>query len=249
MQRYFLEVSYHGKGYSGFQKQDNAITIQSELERSLRTYYREDILLTGSSRTDAGVHALQNFFHADTMVKPVQKDIYHINSILPASIVLKNIYKVEADQHCRFSAVSREYHYHIYNQKNPFIEDRAYFFPYTIDHGLLVQAAEYLLGTHDFSSFSKRNTQVRTFDCTVLHSEWLMKDAGYMYKVEANRFLRGMVRGLVATMLLVGRKKISMDEFRAIIDAKDCNEADFSSPAHGLFLSKVSFPFDLKVVG
>lgn len=248
MQRYFLEVSYHGKGYSGFQKQDNAITIQSELERALKTYYREDLLLTGSSRTDAGVHALQNFFQVDTIIKPVQKDIYHLNSILPASIVLKNIYIVEPDQHCRFSALSREYHYHIYNQKNPFIEDRAYFYPYTIDHALLEQAASYLLGTHDFSSFSKRNTQVRTFDCSIIKSEWDREETGYMYKVEANRFLRGMVRGLVATMLLVGRKKISMDEFKAIIDAKDCNEADFSSPAHGLFLSKVRFPFDLEVV-
>jgi tRNA pseudouridine38-40 synthase len=245
MQRYFLEVSYHGKGYSGFQKQDNAITIQYELERSLKTYYREDIMLTGSSRTDAGVHAWQNFFHADTEIECKSKDVYHLNSILPSSIVLKNIYTVKPEQHSRFSAVSREYHYYVYTQKNPFIADRAYFFPYTIDFGLLQQAASYLLGMHDFSSFSKRNTQVKTFDCTIIKSKWQIENKSYVYKVEANRFLRGMVRGLVATMLLVGRRKISIDEFAAIVEAKDCSRADFSSPAHGLFLSKVNFPFDL----
>ncbi len=248
MQRYFLELSYKGTRYSGFQVQENASTIQSETEKAFSIYYRKVFALTGSSRTDAGVHALQNFFHFDTELNISRKDIYHLNAILPPDIVIENIYRVPADAHSRFHAVSREYRYYIYSNKNPFLEDRAYYFPYTIDEQLLQEAATVLMDYVDFTSFSKRNTQVKTFDCNIYKSQWLREGDCLVYHVEANRFLRGMVRGLVATMLLVGRKKIDIPGFKAIIESRNCTKADFSTPPHGLFLQKVAFKLDLDPV-
>lgn len=245
MQRYFIELAYNGANYSGFQRQDNAVTIQSEVENAFKTYYRRDFELTGSSRTDAGVHALQNFFHVDSELVLAHKDIYHLNSILPADIVIKDIYNVRADAHARFHAVSRQYRYFIYNIKNPFLQDRAYYFPYTVDNGLLEEAAMIIKRHKDFTSFSKRNTQVKTFECNILESRWVNENNCLVYEVTANRFLRGMVRGLVATMLLLGRKKITMDEFLSVVEAKDCTHADFSTPSHGLFLVKVNYDIEM----
>ena len=241
MPRYFIEVSYKGTNYSGFQVQKNANSIQAEIEKTLETFYKERFELTGSSRTDAGVHALQNFFHFDTAT--IIKDAaYNLNAILPADIVVKQVFKVDDAAHCRFDAVSREYHYYIYKRKNPFLQDRAYFVPYPLDITLLNEVANELKNHKDFTSFSKRNTQVKTFLCDIYMSEWVEEDDCLVYKVKASRFLRGMVKGLVGTMLLMGKKKISLREFTAIIGAKDCTKADFSVPPTGLFLVKVTFP-------
>ena len=197
--------------------------------------------MTGSSRTDAGVHALQNFFHFDYegIVNP--KFVYKINAILPADIVVKNIRQVSNEAHCRFDALSREYKYFIYQHKNPFLADRAYYFPFTLDVELMQQAAAILKEYSDFTSFSKRNTQVKTFQCSILESHWIEENGCLVYNVKANRFLRGMVRALTATMLKVGRGKISLDEFRQVIEAKDCTKASFAVPAHGLFLISVAY--------
>lgn len=241
MPRYFIEVSYKGTNYSGFQVQKNANSIQAEIERALEIYYKQRFELTGSSRTDAGVHALQNFFHFDTAT--IIKDaVYNLNAILPADVVVKQVFKVDDTAHCRFDASSREYHYYIYKHKNPFLQDRAYFVPYTLDITLLNEAANELKNHKDFTSFSKRNTQVKTFLCDIYKSEWVEEDDCLIYKVKASRFLRGMVKGLVGTMLLMGKKKISLQEFTAIIEAKDCTKADFSVPPTGLFLVKVAYP-------
>lgn len=241
MPRYFIEISYKGTNYSGFQIQQNANSIQAEVEKALEIFYKQKMGLTGSSRTDVGVHALQNFFHFDTDVT-IKDDAYNLNAILPDDIVVKGIVKVDDSAHCRFDALSREYHYHIYQQKNPFLQGKAYFVPYTIDITLLQQAATEIMNHTDFTSFSKRNTDVKTFDCTIYTSEWVQQADCLIYKVKSNRFLRGMVKGLVGTMLLVGKKKISLENFRAIIEAKDCTKADFSVPPAGLFLAKVAFP-------
>ncbi len=277
MQRYFIEVAYKGTNYSGFQVQQNANSVQAEVEKALNTFYRfskglnadegeksldisnksagitkqQEILpatiigLTGSSRTDAGVHALKNYFHLDVpyqLTTNAEKDLYHLNAILPGDIVIKNIIPVTPSAHCRFDAVSREYHYHIYQQKNPFLADKAYYYPYRLDVHLLQEAAAELILHQDFTSFSKRNSQVHTFICTLLQSSWEQQQDTLVYKVKANRFLRGMVRGLTGTMLLVGRKKISLPQFKAIIEQKDCSGADFSVPGHGLFLVNVEYP-------
>jgi len=241
MQRYFIEVAYKGSNYSGFQVQQNANSIQAEIEKALRIFYKQDFKLTGSSRTDAGVHARQNFFHFDSE-QSIKDGSYHLNAIVPADIVVKRIFPVNADSHSRFDAISREYGYYIYQHKDPFLSDRAYFFPYTLDIDLLQAAAKELMQYNDFATFSKRNTQVRTSLCTISNSEWKLEDAVLSYQVTSNRFLRGMVRGLVGTMLQVGRNKLSLADFGAVIKAGDCTKADFSVPPQGLFLQKVNFP-------
>jgi tRNA pseudouridine38-40 synthase len=240
--RYFLEVSYKGSGYSGFQKQANANSIQAEVERAFAILQKSNIELTGSSRTDAGVHALQNFFHFDYTGFIHPQFIYKMNAILPDDIVLTSVKQVENNYHCRFNAISRTYKYFIYQKKNAFLRDRAYYFPYTIDIEKLSEAASILTEYTDFTSFSKRNTQVKTFECGIEKSEWKKEDDLLVYHVRANRFLRGMVRGLTGTMLQVGRGKISIEKFRDIIKSKDCSNADFSVPAKGLFLVKVDYP-------
>ena len=241
MPRYFIEVSYKGTNYSGFQVQQNANSIQAEIEKALEIFYKQKFELTGSSRTDTGVHAHQNFFHFDTDIA-INDDSYNLNAILPDDIVVKRIFKVDDNAHCRFDALSREYHYYIYQHKNPFLNGIAYYVPYTINLALLQQAAAEIMNYTDFTSFCKRNTQVKTFQCNIYASEWVQQADCIIYKIKANRFLRGMVKGLVGTMLLAGKKKITLDEFKAIIEAKDCTKADFSVPADGLFLVKVVFP-------
>lgn len=248
MPRYFIEISYKGTHYAGFQVQHNANSVQAEIEKALQILFKDQFNLTGSSRTDAGVHAYQNFFHFDSvdpLITNVEKEnefVYSLNAILPRDIVVKKIRKVQSDVHCRFNALSREYHYYIYQQKNPFLQDRAYYFPYTINFELLQQAAKMLMGQQDFSSFSKRRTQVKTFVCNITESGWIQNEYGLMYRVKANRFLRGMVKGLVGTMLQVGREKISVGQFSTIIQARDASLADFSVPSHALFLVKVNYP-------
>ncbi len=241
MPRYFIEVAYKGTHYSGFQVQQNANSIQAEVEKALKIYFRTEFQLTGSSRTDAGVHALQNFFHFDSPV-PITDETYHLNAILPNDIVVKKIYEVKEDAHCRFDAISREYRYVIYQHKDPFLEESAWYYPYSVNFDLLQQAAQEITRHTDFTSFSKRNTQVHTYQCNIVSSEWSWENERLVYYVKGNRFLRGMVRGLVGTMLQAGRQKISIDQFRSIIEAKDCTKADFSVPPHGLFLIRVNYP-------
>jgi tRNA pseudouridine38-40 synthase len=242
MSRYFLEVSYKGTNYSGFQAQHNANTVQAEIEKAFLILQKEAVTLTASSRTDAGVHALQNFFHFDYEGPVHPQFLYKMNAIVPDDIVLRRLLPVSAGSHSRFDAVSREYQYYIYRHKDPFLKDRAFYFPYRLDLAKMREAAGVLKEYHDFTSFSKRNTQVRTFVCQIMESEWLEEDGCLVYRVRANRFLRGMVRALTATMLKVGRNKMSIDGFRQVISAKDCTKASFSVPSHGLFLVSVEFP-------
>lgn len=242
MPRYFLELAYKGTAYSGFQVQENVPTVQSAVEKALQTILRTTVELTGSSRTDAGVHALQNFFHFDLPQILDPKVVYNLNAILPPDIAVKGLHHVADDAHSRFHATSREYRYHIYREKDPFLNDRAWFFPYHLDISLLNEAAAILKEYRDFTSFSKRNTQVKTFICDIQYSQWRQEGKQLIYEVKANRFLRGMVRGLVATMVRVGRGNMTIEEFRKVIEAKDCSKADFAAPGAGLFLVKVNYP-------
>jgi tRNA pseudouridine38-40 synthase len=242
MNRYFLELAYMGKGYAGFQIQENALTIQEEVEKALKIYYRESFDLTGSSRTDAGVHALQNYFHFDSALEMDPSSLYNLNAILPGSIVIKSIRKMKQEAHCRFDALSREYRYYVYASKNPFIAETAYYYPYKINVDALQQAAEEIKQHQDFESFSKRNTQVNNFQCSIKSSEWLLEKDCFVYRVVANRFLRGMVRGLVGTMLQVGRGKMNLEQFKGVIEARDASKADFAVPGQGLFLVSVNYP-------
>jgi tRNA pseudouridine38-40 synthase len=255
MPRYFIEVFYRGTNFSGFQVQKNAVTIQSEAESALFTLFRQQFQLTGSSRTDAGVHAFQNYFHFDSEdelfhseetgngEKSVEEILYSLNSILPADIVIKRIFEVPDKAHCRFDAISRHYKYYLYNKKNPFLKDTAYYYPYILAFEQLRQAAFIVLNTKEFAAFSKRNTQVVNFKCTLQKSEWIQENDLLVYSVVANRFLRGMVKGLVGTMLKVGTGKLSMDGFKKVIESRDCKNADFSPPSNGLFLVEVKFDY------
>jgi len=242
MSRYFLEVSYRGTAYSGFQSQQNTgKTIQAEVEKAFGVLQRQEVTMTGSSRTDAGVHALQNYFHFDYEGEIHPQFLYKVNAILPEDIVIRKLVPVNADAHCRFDAVSREYRYYIYRRKDPFLQDRAFYFPYRLSVEKMREAAEVVKGYTDFTTFSKRNTQVKTFECRILESEWEMEGEKLVYHVRANRFLRGMVRALTATMLQVGRGRMDMEGFRGVIESRDCTKASFAVPARGLFLERVEF--------
>ncbi len=246
MPRYFIQVAYKGANYAGFQIQDNANSVQAEVEKVLRVFFKSAFELTCSSRTDAGVHALGNYFHFDSDCLPPHdkliRSVYNLNAMLPPDIMIKSIFQVASTAHSRFDAIYRDYEYHIYSSKDPFLSDRAYYYPYTLDIDRLQEAAALLREFTDFTSFSKRNTQVKSFNCNILESKWHLNDQSCIYNVRANRFLRGMVRGLVGTMLKVGTGKISIDGFREIIEGKDCSLADFSVPPHGLFLKSVAYP-------
>jgi tRNA pseudouridine38-40 synthase len=245
MPRFFIEVAYKGNKYSGFQIQENANSVQAEVEKAMSVFLRRPVSLTGSSRTDTGVHALQNFFHLDWEELPPDEAIYHINAILPDDIAIRNFFEVAADAHCRFDASWREYQYKIYPKKDPFLRDRAFYFPYPIHQDRLIAAADMVMRYKDFSSFCKRNTQAKTSICTILASSWTWEAGSFEYRVRANRFLRGMVRGLVGTMLQVGRGKISVEEFADIIESGDNSRADFSVPGYGLYLVRVEYPVGL----
>ncbi|HMP93672.1 MAG TPA: tRNA pseudouridine(38-40) synthase TruA [Phnomibacter sp.] len=241
--RYFVELAYRGTGLAGFQIQENATTVQGLLQTAMATLWRRPVELTGSSRTDAGVHALQNYFHFEVPDDFTlhHRQVYNLNALLPPDIAVKRIFEVPPSLHCRFSAVHRRYHYYITQHRNPFLTDRAWYYPYALDMEAMQRAADLLLTVQDFTSFSKRNTQAHTRLCTLTRSAWLQQDNQIVYQVQANRFLRGMVRGLVGTMLQVGRGKLSLLQFEAVIAAKDCTLANFTTPAHGLFLAEVGF--------
>jgi tRNA pseudouridine38-40 synthase len=241
MQRYFLEIAYKGTNYSGFQVQHNANTIQAEIEKALAILFKQSFNLTGSSRTDAGVHALQNFFHFDTSINITEKKLYNINALLPHDIVAKNFFKTADNAHCRFDAISREYKYFLYRKKNPFLRETAYHYPYKLNVEILQQAAQLITKHNDFTAFSKRRTQVKHFLCSIHHSQWIHENECLVYNVIANRFLRGMIRGLVGTMLKVATGAITLEQFNQIIENKNSADVDFSAPAHGLFLVKVNY--------
>ncbi|MBL0356974.1 MAG: tRNA pseudouridine(38-40) synthase TruA [Chitinophagaceae bacterium] len=249
MPRYFIQVAYKGARYAGFQIQDNANSVQAEVEKALKVFFKADFELTCSSRTDAGVHALSNYFHFDSDILPgnekLARSVYNLNAILPGDIIVKSIVPVSPQVHCRFDALYREYDYYIYQSKDPFSLDRAYYYPFALDIDRLEHAASIITEYTDFTTFSKRNTQVKTFNCSILKSTWINKDGLYIYSVRSNRFLRGMVRGLVGTMLKAGAGKITIEHFKQIIEGRNCALADFSVPPQGLFLKEVAYLSDI----
>jgi tRNA pseudouridine38-40 synthase len=241
--RYFIEVAYKGGAYSGFQIQENADTIQARVETALHTVLRIKCFLTGSSRTDAGVHARQNFFHFDFQGEINDKLIYHLNAVLPADIVIKSIRKVDDNAHCRYDATGRLYQYSITTKRDPFLTDCAYYFPYTLDIESLKSMTQSIIGRHDFTSFCKKHTQVGNFFCDIHQADWSSEKDCLFFQVQGNRFLRGMVRGLVGTMLRLARKEAGSNHFYHILLSKNSSKADFSVPAHGLCLMQVLYQY------
>jgi tRNA pseudouridine38-40 synthase len=240
MPRYFIEVVYKGTHYSGFQVQENANTIQSEIEKAFEIIHRNPVKLTGSSRTDAGVHALQNFFHFDYEDEINRQFIYKMNALLPQDIVVKNLLHMPETAHSRFDATSREYIYNIHRSKNPFLRTTSLYLPYKLDMELMKHASNLLKEQTAFFAFSKTNTQVTNFNCRIIKSDWVIGENTLAYNIEANRFLRGMVRAITATLLRIGRHKLSISDFEKLFE--EGKKAGYSVPAHGLFLIKVRYP-------
>ena len=244
MFRYFFEIAYHGKNYAGWQSQANAIGVQAVVESSLSKMLREEIKIVGSGRTDTGVHCEQQYFHVDIEKEFNEQNIIQkLNSFLPRDISILSIHSVKADASARFNAVERSYRYCITRKKNPFLEGLAWHYFKPTEVKTMNQAAALLRGEHDFECFSKVKTDVNHFLCTIKKAEWKEEHDTLEFNITANRFLRGMVRAIVATLLLVGREKISSADFEQIILAKDCTKADFAAPAHGLFLMNVRYSF------
>lgn len=243
MPRYFMRLAYNGTPYHGWQKQQNAHSVQEELEQALVTLLSESMIVAGSGRTDTGVHAKMQVVHFDTskQVDPLTI-VEKLNGILPASIAVQNCWEVTTDAHARFDAVHRKYEYHLHHQKSPFLEGLSYFYRPSLNVDAMNRAAQSLLGRQDFQSFSKVKTEVNHFECEILEAYWEIRNKQLVFHVKANRFLRGMVRALVGTLIDVGREKIDVLTFERIIAAKNRKEAGRAVPPHGLYLTEVAYP-------
>lgn len=248
MGRYFIEIAYNGTNYHGWQIQKNANSVQAEINKALSTILQQPIMVTGAGRTDTGVHAKQFYAHFE-MDKDINCDelTYKLNNFLPKDITCFRTFKVKDDTHARFSAAARTYEYWITPQKNPFLNEKAYYFSFDLDVDKMNEITKELLNHIDFSCFSKSNTQTNTNDCTISEAYWKQKDGVLVFTITANRFLRNMVRAIVGTLLEVGQNKLSLSDFKKIIESKDRCEAGQSVPAHGLYLTKVVYPDTDKV--
>ncbi len=240
--RYFIELSYNGKNYHGWQIQPDAISIQEKINNALSTVLQEKIDVVGAGRTDTGVHASQMFAHFDVNKTLVNELVFKLNSLLPNDIVIKKIYEVEEGKHARFDAVSRSYEYKIWLGRNPFLLD----FSWQIhtkkpDVYLMNEAAKLLLEYENFQCFSKVKTDVYTYNCTVTEAVWKQKGDGLTFHITANRFLRNMVRAIVGTLIDVGMHKTTINHFKSIIESKNRSKAGLSVPAKGLFLTKIKY--------
>jgi len=241
--RYFLELAYFGKAYHGWQNQPNAISVQEEIERALSVVFQHKIAIVGAGRTDAGVHAKQIFAHFDVETE-LEKEVFQfkLNSLLPADIALKDVFKVKPDAHARFDALSRSYEYHIVQQKNPFLEDRSYFLKNKLDVEKMNRAAEILKDYTNFKCFSKSKTDVKTYNCKISEAVWKTENEVLVFHITADRFLRNMVRAIVGTLLEIGFGKQPVESMHEIIKSKDRSKAGTSVPAKALFLTRVTYP-------
>ncbi len=243
MTRYFIELAYNGKNYHGWQIQPGAVTIQETLNRALSTLLREDIQVVGAGRTDSGVHAsfYVAHFDTDTPLKAPGQTVYKLNRILGKDIAISKIYPVAADIHARFSAVSRTYRYFIDKNKDPFTCEYAWKVYPLPDIRLMNEACQVLFEYRDFTSFSKLHTDVKTNNCTILEAYWEDTGKQLVFSIKADRFLRNMVRAIVGTMVEIGQGKLTLADFRRIIESKNRCNAGTSVPGHALFLCHIEY--------
>ncbi|MFD0932987.1 tRNA pseudouridine(38-40) synthase TruA [Psychroflexus salinarum] len=242
--RYFIQLSYLGTQYHGWQKQLDSISVQSQVNHALQTALQESVDVVGAGRTDAGVHASGYVAHFDSEQNIVdyKKLIFKLNSILPADIAVHDFKKVHKDFHARFDAISRSYDYSIVQYKDPFSLGKSYFVKNELDVNAMQQASNLLFNHKNFKSFSKVKTDVYTFDCEIKKAIWHQNGHFLLFEISANRFLRNMVRAIVGTLVEVGLHKISVEEFNAIILAQDRSRAGKSVPAHALVLKNIEYP-------
>lgn len=245
--RYFLDIAYNGARYHGWQLQNNAHTLQAEIEEGLGKLFRQHMRITGSGRTDTGVHAEQQLLHFDLDQElEIEPWLYKINAVLPPDIWAKSLRPVKEDAHARFSALSRRYEYRISTHKDPFRQKQVYYFHRPLDVPLMNKAAALLLQWEDFECFSRIHTNVKHFRCKVWEARWEEQEGGSLvFYVAANRFLRNMVRAIVGTLLQVGQHRMSIEEFQQVLESRDRSKAGRSVPADGLFLVEVKYPDDI----
>lgn len=245
--RYFLNISYKGTSYHGWQEQSNSDkTVQGICKAAMEKVLGHPVNLIGCGRTDTGVHAEEFFAHFDTTEKGLVKDkkkwLYKFNSVLPFSIAVNDIVAVKDDANARFDATARTYKYVITTRKDPFLLDFSLFFPFELDIDKMNAAAKKLKTFKEFSSFKKSNTQNKTDICTIRHAEWKKNGHTIVFTITADRFLRNMVRAIVGTMLDVGKGKCTVEEFCRIIESKNRSRAGASVLASGLYLTKIEYP-------
>jgi tRNA pseudouridine38-40 synthase len=241
--RYFFEIAYHGANYNGWQSQHNATGVQTVVENVLTKIFRSHVKIVGSGRTDTGVHCEQQYFHTDIEKGfRAEEVLLKINSFLPRDIVIRSVTPVKADASARYDAIERSYRYQITRVKNPFLQGLSLHYFKEVNIGNMERAAALLEGERDFECFSKVKTDVNHFICDVKRAHWMEKGNELTFTVSANRFLRGMVRSIVGTLLDVGTGKISEKDFLGILQSKDRKKAGANVPAHGLYLERVKYP-------
>jgi len=245
-QRYFIELSYKGTHYHGWQIQPNALSVQEVLEKGFSTLLREPIQVTGAGRTDTGVHASYFVAHIEVGKRfNISEVLFKLNRYLPHDVVVLSINPVSSQTHARFSALSRTYYYTLLQRKDPFRQDAGYTFTRSLNKEAMQRAADEILLHTDFTSFSRLHTEVKTNNCRVTQAQWVQIEEELTFIISADRFLRNMVRAIVGTLLEVGMEKRPVHEMKKLIDGKDRKLAGPSAPASGLFLVNIEYPQEL----
>ena len=242
--RHFASISYNGNSYNGWQIQANAPSVQQVVEEKFSTIFNQQVKVTGAGRTDTGVHAKNYVFHFEIRyeITDYNKLVYKLNSFLPKDIVLHRIWNVDEKAHARFDALSRTYEYHLHFENDPFLDGKSYYLHYVPNLELMNEAANILFDYKDFTSFCKLHSDNVNNLCNIKLAKWEKKEHSYIFTISADRFLRNMVRAITGTMIEIGRQKISLNDFRDIIEIKDRNAAGPSVPPDGLFFTQVSYP-------
>ncbi len=244
MTRYFLELSYNGRAYNGWQIQNNAPSVQQTIEGSLSKMLNDTISIVGCGRTDSGVHASYYVAHFDSEKSDkIEKDdfIYHLNCMLPHDIAIKSVKKMAGGAHARFDAIEREYKYYIVCKKSPFYFSSMYQYLIPLDIEKMNIAAKSLLNNTDFTSFAKLHSNNKTNICKVKAAYWVKEDDTLIFTIQADRFLRNMVRAITGTLIDIGRGKISLEQFEQIVESRNIHCTKSTAPAHGLYLTNVTY--------
>jgi tRNA pseudouridine38-40 synthase len=241
--RFFITLSYDGTRFHGWQIQPNGISVQGELQRGLSLLLRQEIIVTGAGRTDAGVHASMMVAHFDYVGELDCRQLaYKLNKLLPQDIAVQKVEQVSDDLHARFSATSRTYYYHIHTKKSPFERHYSCELHYPLDFDKMNEAARILMEYEDFGAFCKSHADVKTTLCHVTKAEWHQTSSfTWYFEITANRFLRNMVRAVVGTLIEVGRGRMTLDDFRTVIEGKRRTEAGESMPGNALFLVNITY--------
>ncbi len=248
--RYFIQLSYNGTNYAGWQIQPNAPSVQQTLNDVLSKLTRQEIYVVGAGRTDAGVHARKMVAHFDAAEELNTEEItFRANRFLPDDIAIQRIFKVPDDAHARFDATSRSYEYWVSLEKDPFLTNSAWLITHKLDVDAMNEAAQKMLGEKDFGAFARSGAQTKTNMCHVTHANWQFQDGLLIFNITANRFLRNMVRAVVGTLIDVGQNKISVQRFEEVLQLKDRKLAGESAPAHALYLTEIVYPTEILEYG